>query len=147
MTDVNVWWMYLAPSLVQMYWHLILKGGSWCGCKSLWCVQPTNSRQRLERRPKTLHSFFPFSFGNAIPPHSLINVKKFTVEWNGNKNYIGRVEKGVREPDMSLTFHYHDVAWKLPLKMRNLKPLSLSVFFFALACERTFVTPHSIERR
>ena len=31
--------------------------------------------------------------------------------------------------------------------MRNLKPLSLCVFFFALACERIFIKMHSIESR
>ena len=31
--------------------------------------------------------------------------------------------------------------------MRNLKPLSLFVSFFALACERTFITTHSTKSR
>ena len=34
-----------------------------------------------------------------------------------------------------------------PTKVRNLKPWSLFVFVFALACERTFITVHSIESR
>ena len=34
--------------------------------------------------------------------------------------------------------------WKRPI---NLKPLSLFVFFFALACKRIFIKAHSIESR
>ena len=44
-------------------------------------------------------------------------------------------------------FHFHDVAWNRPIKVRNLKPWSLFVFVFALACERTFITTHNTESR
>lgn len=43
--------------------------------------------------------------------------------------------------------HCHDVNWKRPVKLRNLKPLSLFAFFFALARERIFIKTHSIESR
>ena len=33
------------------------------------------------------------------------------------------------------------------ITVRNSKPLSLFVFFFALACERIFIKTHSIEKR
>ena len=36
---------------------------------------------------------------------------------------------------------------KRPIKVRNSKPLSLFVFFLALARERIFIQTHSIERR
>ena len=44
--------------------------------------------------------------------------------------------------------HSHDVTSKQPIKMRNLEPLSICVFFFlfSLACERIFIKTHSIER-
>ena len=32
---------------------------------------------------------------------------------------------------------------KRPVKLRNLKPFSLFVFFFTLACERIFIKTHS----
>ena len=35
---------------------------------------------------------------------------------------------------------------KRPVKVPNVKPLSLVVFFFALACERIFINTHSTER-
>ena len=34
-----------------------------------------------------------------------------------------------------------------PIKVQNLKPFSLFVFFFALACERIFIETHTIESR
>ena len=43
--------------------------------------------------------------------------------------------------------HCHDITWKWPIKVRNLKPFSLFVFFFALVCERIFIKTHSIENR
>ena len=42
-------------------------------------------------------------------------------------------------------FHCHDVIWKQPINVRNLKSLSLSVFFFALAHERVFIKKHNTE--
>ena len=42
--------------------------------------------------------------------------------------------------------HCHNVTWKRPILVRNLKPLSFS-FFSALTCERIFIKTHSIESR
>ena len=36
---------------------------------------------------------------------------------------------------------------KGPMKVQNLKPISLFVFFFALACGRNFIKAHSTESR
>ena len=46
-----------------------------------------------------------------------------------------------------LTLHCYDVIWKRPIKVRNLKPLSLFLFFFALACKRLIIKTHSVESR
>ena len=37
--------------------------------------------------------------------------------------------------------------WKRPKKVQHLKPVTFSVLFFALACERIFTETHSIESR
>ena len=37
---------------------------------------------------------------------------------------------------MILPIHCRDVIWKRPIKVQILKPLTVSVFFFALPCER-----------
>ena len=39
----------------------------------------------------------------------------------------------------------HDVIWKRPIKVQNLKPLSLFVYFFALACKRISIKMPSTE--
>ena len=36
---------------------------------------------------------------------------------------------------------------KRPIKVQNLKPLTVSVVFFALSCERIFIETYSIETR
>ena len=43
--------------------------------------------------------------------------------------------------------HCNDVTWKQPIKVRNLKPLSLFVSFIALACESVFIKMRSSESR
>ena len=47
--------------------------------------------------------------------------------------------------DGHLDSHTAPELW--PLKVQNSKPLSLSVFFFALECERIFIKTYSIESR
>ena len=42
--------------------------------------------------------------------------------------------------------HCHDVTWKWPTEVWNLKLLSLFVCFLALACEKIFITMHSTKR-
>ena len=44
-------------------------------------------------------------------------------------------------------FHCHGVTWEWPIKVQNLKSLSLSAFSFALAYEHTFIKTHNIESR
>ena len=41
----------------------------------------------------------------------------------------------------------HDAIWKRSMKVQNLKPLTVSVLFFALSCERIFIERHSIGSR
>ena len=43
-------------------------------------------------------------------------------------------------------FYCHDVIWKQPIKAQHLKPLSLCVFFFTLACEKVSIKMHSTEK-
>ena len=49
--------------------------------------------------------------------------------------------------DLTPSLQWRHLTRKRSVKVRNLKPLSLCVFFFALACERIFIKMHSIESR
>ena len=59
---------------------------------------------------------------------------------------------GPHQHGCCLTLHWHDVIWKGPITVQNLKPLSFFLFlflnlFFSLAYERIFIKMRSLENR
>ena len=75
---------------------------------------------------------------------------------NAASNILLNIKENVHNKVKILRQKIHDLPltpslpWchlKTTIKVRNLKALSLFVFFFTLACERIFIKTHSIENR
>ena len=116
------------PRTARWRWWCPRRRGRGCGeppsslCKSLMWMAPPSAAPTTQRRLATCWRMSPWTH--------------FT-----SKYEPCRSEVAVNP------FHCHDVNWKRPIEVQNLKPLSLFVIFFTPVCERIFIKSHSIKSR
>ena len=127
---------------------------SWLGPRCPWIETPVYGR--LTFPAKLAGARLQLSQSKNFVHNPQGKAKQQTAWNNNNKTTksrpvppLNRMEPGptVSQQGFNPFIHCHDATWKRPIKVQNLKPLSLFVFFFAMTCERIFTKTDIIESR